>query len=714
MVEGEQLRIEGVVQGVGFRPFVWQQAQLFSISGCVRNEGGGVVVELWGTETQRNAFVNALQQHPPVLARVDSLTRCPLPHNSPADDFTIDESRSAAVTSILSADAAICPDCVRELSNPKDRRYRYPLINCTHCGPRYSIAEGLPYDRQRSSMRRFTLCETCAEEYASPQTRRFHAQATACPQCGPAISLLDRDGQLVVTGDAMARCAQLLAEGKLIAIKGIGGFHLACDATNSEVVMRLRQRKQRPHKPFAVMVRDIAAAHAIAEIGEAEAAALQSAAAPIVLLEKKRGSELSEAIAPGLNSVGCMLAYSGVHAMLLDALQRPLVMTSANRHGELLLCDNSEALTELAEIADYFLLHDREIVHRQDDSVVKLIAGKPRLLRRARGYVPGTIPLPQGLEGCDGVLAMGGDLKNSFCLLHQGRAVLSPYGGDLGAVSNFSHYKKTISGMSAFLAFTPRHIAVDAHPNYRSSGYGTELSRQTGRPLTRVYHHHAHIAACMLEHGVSLNTRKVLGIALDGLGYGEDGTLWGGEFLLADYAGFRRVAAFDAVPLPGGDAANREPWRNAFAHLHHSLGWDSVVQRYATLDVIAWLQSRPLSQLTNMIERQLNSPLSSSCGRLFDAAAALLGICVDGISYEGQAAIELEQLAAVAFASEDAYPVKVDEEDELARIQWGGMWRALLDDLAAGWQESVLPLAFTAAWWRPCCGRRGRLFCAMI
>jgi hydrogenase maturation protein HypF len=699
MAEGEQIRINGVVQGVGFRPHVWRLAREYSLTGVVRNEGGCVVIEVWGAAAQRDAFVAALQRQPPPLAKIESFIREPLPE-SPGDnkfiEFIIEESRHGAVESGLSADAAICDDCLQELLDRNNRRYRYPFINCTHCGPRLSIARSIPYDRHTTSMAGFPLCNACTAEYVSPTTRRFHAQVTACPECGPRVWLTDSAGHTLATNsdEVMSRCAQLLAAGKIVAIKGMGGFHLACDATNDKAVQQLRRRKQRPDKPFAVMVTDLTMAHSIAHVSESEERLLRSAAAPIVLLESMKGGVLSAAVAPAINTIGCMLAYTGLHHLLLEAVGRPLVMTSGNRRGELLLADNEQAQSQLAEIADYFLLHDREIVHRLDDSVVRLIAGEPRLLRRARGYVPTTLALPEGFESADGILAMGAEIKNSFCLLHRGRAMLSPYMGELSVLSNYEHYSKSIDSYSRLFQFSVQQIVIDAHPEYHATRHGTELAAKSGLSPVTVQHHHAHIAACMAEHGLPLTTSPVLGVALDGIGYGDDDTLWGGEFLLADYRDYQRLAAFDAVSLPGGDTANREPWRNAFAHLHQSLGWEAVVAQFSSLPVIERLQQKPFATLQTMIAQQINSPLSSSCGRLFDGAAALLGICFDGMSYEGQAAMQLEHLAASAFSSEQDYTVSVRNDVGVQRLTWESMWRSMLQDLKEGVATEIIAARF--------------------
>jgi hydrogenase maturation protein HypF len=693
--QGEQLHIRGVVQGVGFRPHVWRLAREYGLSGTVCNEGGAVVVEVWGNVAQRDAFVEALQQQAPPLAQIRSLSRTPH-HGLPGSDgFLIAVSRPGTIDSGLSADAAPCEACLRELHDPQDRRYRYPFINCTHCGPRLSITRAIPYDRHTTSMAGFPLCKACREEYASPATRRFHAQATACPQCGPRVWLTDLAGKALAHSDeAIHRCAGLITEGAIVAIKGVGGFHLACDATRDEAVAQLRQRKQRPDKPLAVMVTDLAMACRLARVSEAEAQLLGAAAAPIVVLESLGNGAVSAAVSPGLNTLGCMLAYSGLHRLLLEAVAQPLVMSSGNRHGEPLLADNDEAVAQLAGVADYLLLHDRPITYRLDDSVVRVVAGQPRLLRRARGYVPETLPLPEGFALADGVLAMGAEMKNSFCLLQRGRAMVSPYMGVLSVLGNYDHYRQSIDSYSQLLRFSAQQLVVDAHPGYHATQLGAAWAAERGLPLQTVQHHHAHIASCMAEHGLPLHSEPVLGIALDGLGYGEDGTLWGGEFLLADYRYAQRLAALDAVALPGGEAANREPWRNAFAHLHHALGWEAVAAQYSSLPVIERLQQKPLSTLGRMMAQQLNSPLSSSAGRLFDAAAALLGICFDGMSYEGQAAMELEQLASVQFPGAQGYPCAMQNSDGVQRITWGPLWHHLLQDLQAGVITSLIAARF--------------------
>ncbi len=695
MSGGEQIHISGSVQGVGFRPHVWRLATELGLHGSVRNEGGAVVVELWGDAAQRESLVARLAAEAPPLARIDAIERAPLSHAFEGDGFAIETSREGDSGSGLSHDAALCPDCLRELHDPADRRHRYPFINCSHCGPRLSITRALPYDRAATSMAPFALCPACAEEYGDPADRRFHAQATACPECGPRLWLTDGEGAVQAEGGgAIEQAAQQILRGGIVAVKGIGGFHLACDAGNDEAVARLRRRKRRPHKPFAVMALELEMAARLADVAGEEGRLLQSAAAPIVLLDARGDSGLSGEVAPGLHSIGVMLAYSGLHRLLLQAVGRPLVMTSGNRSGEPLTADNDEAQQQLGAIADAFLLHDRAIVHRLDDSVVRLIGGKPCLLRRARGYAPDSLPLPPGFANADNILAMGAEMKGSFCLLQQGRLHPSHYLGELSSLGNFDHYRRTIDDLAALFRFTPGCIAVDAHPGYHASQWGETLARRDGLALVSVQHHHAHIAACMGEHGLPRETRPLLGIALDGLGYGDDATLWGGEFLLTDYRGYSRLAAFEAVALPGGDAANREPWRNAYAQLHHALGWESVIEEFGALAVIERLQQKPVETLATMIERGVNSPLSSSCGRLFDAAAALLGIRFDGISYEGQAAVELEQLATQSFAGQRPYPVAFTLQEGIQRIEWGAMWRALLQELQQGVEASIIAARF--------------------
>jgi hydrogenase maturation protein HypF len=524
----------------------------------------------------------------------------------------------------------------------------------------------------------FTMCEQCQHEYENPADRRFHAQPNACADCGPQLWLEDNRGGPVDIGhqkDALQTTASLITEGKIVAIKGIGGFHLACDATNESAVAALRKRKGRYHKPFALMARDVQMVECYAEVNEDEVSMLQHHAATIVIL-LAAGQLLANEIDPGQNSLGFMLPYTPLHHLLMLELERPIVLTSGNRSEEPQCIDNRDALSRLDGIADYFLLHDRDIVNRLDDSVVCYADDNPRFLRRARGYAPQSILLPDGFADSPNILAMGGELKNCFCLLKQGRATVSQHMGDLEDLSTYKDYQRNLQLYRQLFDFTPQVIAVDKHPDYLSTKLGHSIVAEDGLQLFEVQHHHAHIASCMAEHRLPLDSEKVLGVALDGLGYGEDGSIWGGEFLLADYASCERLAHFQTVPMLGGAQAIREPWRNTLAYLITTLGWDYVCDNYSDLEIISYLNSKPMANLLTMAQQGINSPMASSAGRLFDAVAAAVGVCRDFASYEGQAAIELEALARGQFQQQLDSVYGFEFRD--GYIDWDPLWKGLL------------------------------------
>ncbi len=647
-------------------------------------------------------FVQSLSSEAPPLARIARIDRTGLGPGRPPASFEIRASQDGRAGTDVAPDAATCPDCLAEVVDPANRRYRYPFTNCTHCGPRLSIVRAIPYDRANTSMSVFPMCRSCTEEYVDPSDRRFHAQPNACSDCGPAVRLEDAEGKpldLINAIDPIERASQLLMEGAILAVKGIGGVHLACDAGNREVVERLRQSKHRYFKPFALMARDIAMVREYAVISVAEQALLEDPAAPVVILERGGVKQLAPAIAPNQNTLGFMLPYTPLHHLLMQRAERPMVLTSGNRSDEPQCIGNSESRQRLGPIAEYFLLHNRRIVNRLDDSVVRVAAGRPRVLRRARGYAPAPIRLPPGFEQAPRILAMGAELKNTFCLLQDGRAILSQHIGDLEDAATFRDYHRNLSLYRQLFDHQPSAIAVDLHPNYLSTQRGRELAESEGMMLNEVQHHHAHITACMAEHGQPLDTDAVLGIALDGLGFGQDGSLWGGEFLLADYLGFRRLATFQPIPMPGGVQAIREPWRNTYAHLVASLGWEEVRSRFPQLDIVKFLERKPLATLDRMKERGVNSPLASSAGRLFDAVGAALGFCTEMASFEGQAAIELESVAAVSFADEqpNAYPFAWEETMGIGMIRWTPMWQSLLQDIASGTEAAVMAARFHQA-----------------
>ena len=689
---GVRVRVRGLVQGVGFRPTVWRIARECGLRGDVLNDGSGVLIRAWGAQAQLERFMRRLQIEAPPLARIDHIERTVLPPGL-AREFLISQSGAGDVHTAVVADAASCAACVAETFDPSSRRHLYPFTNCTHCGPRFSIVLKVPYDRANTSMAPFALCGDCRAEYEDPADRRFHAQPIACPACGPRVWLEVTTGDVKASGWAAA--AKLIAEGRTVAIKGLGGFHLACDATNAAAVSALRARKRREHKAFAVMARDVEMIERFCEVDAAERMLLQSSAAPIVLL-RHRGERLPDAIAPGAARLGFMLPYTPLHHLLLRDLDRPLVMTSGNVSDEPQCIADDDARVRLRDIADAYLLHDREIVSRIDDSVACVMDGAPRILRRARGYAPAPIALPRGFEAAPRVAAMGGMLKNTFCFTKDGQAMLSQHQGDLEAPAAYADYRKSLDLYRALFDHAPECIVVDAHPEYPSTRLGVEWAERDGLALQSVQHHHAHIASCLAESGMPLDSSPVLGIALDGLGMGEGGELWGGEFLFADYRGFRRVGRFKPVALIGGERAMREPWRNTYAHLVAAFGWDACRARYGELPLIRALQAKPLAMIDAMLAQNINCPLASSCGRLFDAVAGAVGICRERLSYEGQPAIELEALVDHGMLdTEFAYPFAVlDEHDGIATLDAGPMWRALLEDLSAGAEAAAISTRF--------------------
>lgn len=645
------LHIRGLVQGVGFRPYVWRLAGELGIAGWVRNDGDGVTLLAAGARL--DDFLARLPREIPPLARIDAIDSG-LSEERPAPGFVIRDSVAGTVRTAIGPDAAICPDCIADLCDPSNRRWRYAFTTCTHCGPRYTVSAGIPYDRARTSLAAFPLCAPCATEYTDPADRRFHAETTCCPDCGPQLRLLDENGaDLAVdleiaakTTDPIAATLALLRAGRIVAIKGLGGFHLACDARNPEAVAELRRRKAREAKPFAVMGLNPGALAAFAEFGDGERALFADVAAPIVLC-RKGAAELA-GVAPGLPWLGVMRPATPLHLLLWhEAASRPagtawlaeendllLVMTSANPQGEPLVTGNAEALQRLNGIADAFLVHDRDIVVRCDDSVVRVANRAPAFLRRARGYVP--LPIPLADDGPP-VLALGAHLKNAVCVLRGRAAFVSQHIGSLDNAATLAFLEETVAHLLAVLDVKPALIAHDLHPDYASTALALRLAGELGVPARAVGHHHAHIGAICAEHGVN---GPLLGLALDGVGLGPDGGAWGGELLRVDGADCRRLGHLRPLALPGGDRAAREPWRMAIAALHGAGLGDQVTGWLAR----TWPE-REAGPLLTLLDRQLRCPPTSSLGRWFDAAAGLLGVR-DVSRYEGQAAMELEGLAA--------------------------------------------------------------------
>lgn len=624
------------MQGVGFRPFVWQLAQRFGLRGHVLNDPEGVLILAVGEALP--AFLKALRAEAPPLARIDQI-EAEAAQIDPGDGFEIVASQGAGAETRVTPDAATCPDCLSEIRDPLDRRYGYAFANCTHCGPRFTILRALPYDRAQTTMAPFELCDACRAEYENPADRRFHAQPVACADCGPRV-WLEPDG-----GDPIAGSAARLAQGEVLAIKGLGGFHLACDATNAQAVDTLRKRKHRPAKPFALMAR-LDTIRQYAQISHEEEALLQDAAAPIVLLDKG-GAALPETVAPGQASLGWMLPYTPVHHLLLDSLDRPLVMTSGNLSGEPQVIGNEEARQKLSGFADAYLMHDRDIARRLDDSVERITPQGPMILRRARGRVPGTLPLPEGFEDAPQVVAYGGQMKSAICLIKNGQALLGHHLGELDEALTYDAFLQADDDYADLFDHNPQRVACDLHPDFRASQH----ARSKGLPVVEVQHHHAHLAACLAENGWPLDGGQVAGIILDGIGLGDDGTVWGGEILLGDYRGYTRQAWLKPAPMIGGDRASAEPWRNALVRLDQAGLSDRADALFG---------DKPLQIARQAAANGVNAPLSSSAGRLFDAVAAICGLCPDHQSFEGEAAMRLEAIGqgashqGYAFRSEDA------------------------------------------------------------
>ena len=632
-LSGARVHISGIVQGVGFRPFVYALALRLDLKGWVRNTSAGVDIEVDGPRPQLEAFIAALHSEAPPLSHIDSLEA----HFTPLNGFTAFEIiHSQAVEAAfqpISPDVCLCPDCLGELFDPADRRYRYPFINCTNCGPRYTIIDDIPYDRPKTSMRHFTMCAACQAEYDDPLDRRFHAQPNACPVCGPRVGLWDARRREMGPGDPIAAAAELIRQGQIVAVKGLGGFHLAADALNAAAVARLRQRKLREEKPFAVMSPDLDAIRAYAVVEPDDETLLRSIQRPIVLLRKNETGRLAEEVAPRNPCVGAMLPYTPLHHLLLAHGFAALVMTSGNLSEEPIAIDNDDAFDRLAGIADYFLVHDRDIYLRSDDSVVRRAAGETRFLRRSRGYVPVPVFLKHALPP---ILACGAELKSTVCITKGDQAFISQHIGDLENLSTYEFFQKTVGHLQRILGVRPEVIACDLHPDYLSTRWADE---QEAIPKIRVQHHHAHIVSGMAEHRLE---GAVIGVACDGTGYGPDGTVWGGEVLVADAEGFERAAHLACVPMPGSAAAIKEPWRMAVSYLNDAFGADLW-----GLDLLVLRAAGPdkVRLMLEMAAKRLNSPLTSSLGRLFDGVAAIAGLR-SRVTYEGQAAMELEMAAA--------------------------------------------------------------------
>ncbi|MFH2012458.1 MAG: carbamoyltransferase HypF [Pseudomonadota bacterium] len=673
------IKVKGIVQGVGFRPFIYNLAHKYSIVGWVCNSSAGVEIEAEGNDHSLKGFINEINASPPILAHIEKVE---VQDNLALQGYSRFEIRKSLREEgqfvPVSPDISICADCLKEMFDPADRRYLYPFINCTNCGPRFTIIKDVPYDRDKTTMSEFEMCLPCKTEYEDPMNRRFHAQPNACPQCGPEISLFDCAGEGVDCQDIVNETARLILQGFIIAIKGIGGYHLACDATNKQAVARLRGRKYREDKPFALMVESIEEIKFFCCLEREEESLLLDPKRPIVLLRKRGDSSLiSEDVAPGNRYLGVMLPYSPLHYLILKEVKKPLVMTSGNISDEPIAYHDSYAMMRLNRIADYFLLHNREIYQRTDDTVARIFDGAPMMIRRSRGYVPLSITLPfSGVE----VLACGAQLKNTFCLTRGNRAFLSHHIGDLDNLETLRSFEQGVEDFIRLFHLKPKVTCYDLHPDYLSTRYAMA---QDGEKIG-VQHHHAHLASCMGENDI---TDKVIGVIFDGSGYGEDGHIWGGEFLVGDFSSFERVAHLEYLPMAGGEKAIKEPYRMAFTYLLDSYVDDAF--RVINSLNLKWDVER-LHVFKQMTEKGINSPLTSSMGRLFDAVSAILGV-KERINYEGQAAVELEMMASQG--EEGEYPFELLDSMPL-RIKVRGIINGVIDDLKTGIEKGIISARF--------------------
>ncbi len=713
-----RIHITGTVQGVGFRPFIYNLAKKYHLTGFCLNDSRGILIEVQGEMIDK--FIQEIKASPPPLSKIEKLTSQVLTGKETYKNFSIRQSIPLSYQkdiTTISPDIALCQDCFRELFDQKDRRYLYPFINCTNCGPRYSIIKDIPYDRSTTTMAPFVMCGACENEYYDPMSRRFHAQPNACPQCGPRVWLAGHGKKLTIHQDvinypAIRNAKKLLREGAILAIKGLGGFHLTCDATNHDAVKKLRERKRRYQKPFALMVPDIETLRHLCSVSEEERILLEGRIRPIVILEKVSNNQISKAVAPNNNALGVMLPYTPLHHLLfhLDEIPFPaLVMTSGNRSEEPIVISNDEAVERLSSLADFFLLHDRDIYMRVDDSVVRMhtspivpgpisatpngkseirnLKSETQIIRRARGFTPEPIDLT---EETGEILACGAELKNTFCLTKGKKAILSQHIGDLHNYDTLEFFQESLNNLKNTFWVNPTTVAHDLHPDYMSTRFAFDYAAQASIPDTSivpVQHHHAHIVSCMAEHSLD---REVIGVAFDGTGYGLDGNMWGGEFLIVTRSSFLRKAHLQYIPMPGADKAIKEPWRMAIAYLYHTFR-DKV---FAALpSFFERFQPKDVDTIVTMIRNSINSPLTSSTGRLFDAVSSLLGIR-DRITFEGEAAIELEMIAHCCDKQEpDVYPFEIIFENPLV-INLNPFIQSLVENFRNGVGISVISYNF--------------------
>jgi hydrogenase maturation protein HypF len=682
-VQARRINVRGVVQGVGFRPFVYQLAQQCGLTGWVCNTSGDVTIVVEGEGRDIERFLAGLRESPPPQSRIESIAEAEEKPEGCRQFEILASLVKADEYQLISPDLATCCDCKKEIFDPADRRFRYPFTNCTNCGPRFTIIEDIPYDRPRTTMKKFKMCPDCQREYDNPLDRRFHAQPNACPKCGPHLELADSEGKTLPVTDVMGHAGRLLKEGKILAVKGLGGFLLACDATSDTAVQRLRARKQRPAKPFAVMLQDLDEVAKFCRVSPQEAELLTSPASPIVLLKWQDQSGISPAVAPGLRYLGVMLPYTPLHHLLMHEAGIPLVMTSGNLSEEPIAKDNGEAVARLNCIADYFVLHNRDIHSRYDDSVVMVEQDSVRMVRRARGYAPYPVHLPFRSRA---ILACGAELKNTFCLTRDNHAFVSQHIGDMENAETLEHFEHTVNLYQKLFRIQPEIIACDMHPDYLPTRWAESEAEKNPLPLVKVQHHYAHILSNMADNGIQ---QPVIGVAFDGTGYGVDGRVWGGEFMVADLHGFQRKAHFEYLPLPGGSAAINKPYRIAAGYLYSLLGAEALSRDLPCFKGVDELEIELIKQ---QVDQNINTPLTSSCGRLFDAVSSLLGIR-QVVEYEGQAAVELE-MAAEESLTEGLYPFCYDVVDGMRIIRIREMLSAIISDIRQGIVEATVAALF--------------------
>ncbi len=670
-----RIEVNGIVQGVGFRPFVYRLAHKYNLSGWVQNTSGNVAIEVQGKQADLDSFITSLQNEAPAVSRIQGIKIQEIPVNDDDSFIILDSKAKEGEYQPVSADIATCNNCLNEIFDKDNRRYLYPFTNCTNCGPRFTIIKDIPYDRPLTTMLPFKMCRDCQAEYDNPLDRRFHAQPNACPVCGPQLLLTNNNGTAIESNDVLKETAVLLTQGKIIAIKGLGGFQLTCDATNNNIVKLLRQRKKRPGKPFALMMSSIEEISKHCIVSDKEAELLLSAQAPIVLLKiRKDSSTIAMDVAENNKYMGVMLPPTPLHHILLRYMKRPLIMTSGNLSEEPICKDNDEALTRLAGIADFFILHNRGIHSRYDDSVYIVEKNEERAVRRARGYAPSPVIMPFQVRQ---ILACGAEEKNTFCLTRDNNVFLSQHIGDMDNAETLEHFENTIGLYKHLFRICPEVIAYDLHPEYRASKYALRYASENNLETVGVQHHHAHIASCMAENNIQT---PVIGVSFDGTGYGTDGNLWGGEFMLCDYNGFERLAHLEYIPMAGGSAAIRKPYRMALGYIYTLLGTQTKLEKLPILGKISQVE---LNTIKKQLELKLNCPLTSSAGRIFDAVSAIIGICGEA-AYEAQAAIELEMSAPDDIndiINQGAYPYVIDKENGIFVIRLAKLIKAIIGDV---------------------------------